>query len=266
MTSSWGADFRYSYYRELLNAIKMYFEPHLFSDAPKLIGKRTSKTYIFLRHDIDFDLNRALIIAKMEYKQGIISSFMVMTNCPFYSLNDKSSKSTLLKIKKMGHEVGLHFNLDRQIDDLRLNNDSLVETIEKSASQIENLISSKIHSFSFHRPLPQLLHGPLFLGRMINAYSLELMDWYLSDSKGNWREGELLPKLKDPKKPLLQLLIHPFWWGTVHMNPGERLQYFFEEKTHNLNEQDKKLLSDKLESYVSISRNGKTQTVKENGN
>ena len=58
----------------------------------------------------------------------------------------------------------------------------------------------------------------------VNAYSRELMSWYLSDSAGNWREGEPLPLLSNPDRPLLQLLIHPFWWGEEHMSAGDRLQ------------------------------------------
>jgi hypothetical protein len=39
-----------------------------------------------------------------------------------------------------------------------------------------------------------------------------------------------LPKLLGPDKPLLQLLIHPIWWGDEHMLPEDRLEAFFDAK------------------------------------
>src|SRR5205823_1486511 len=91
-----------------------------------------------------------------------------------------------------------------------------------------------VKSLSFHRPIPWLLRGPLLIGSRVNAYAAELMEWYLSDSKGCWREGEPLPKLRQPQGSKLQLLTHPIWWGDTHLTPAERLDEFAKEKTWRL--------------------------------
>lgn len=67
-----------------------------------------------------------------------------------------------------------------------------------------------------------------------DTYSEELMRWYMSDSRGRWKCGEPLPILKNPKEKLLQLLIHPIWWGKVHMKAEERLSEFFCTETKGL--------------------------------
>lgn len=84
----------------------------------------------------------------------------------------------------------------------------------------------------------------------VNAYSRELMSWYLSDSAGNWREGEPLPLLSNPDRPLLQLLIHPFWWGEEHMSAGDGLQTYFDAVTRGCSVQQVRALDIALTSHL----------------
>jgi hypothetical protein len=72
-----------------------------------------------------------------------------------------------------------------------------------------------------------VLRGPLKLAGVVNAYAAELMGWYVSDSKARWREGDPLATLDRPKGKVLQVLIHPIWWGPGH--PREKLQRFVGE-------------------------------------
>ena len=92
--------------------------------------------------------------------------------------------------------------------------------------------------------------------RRVNAYSRELMAWYLSDSKGNWREGEPLPKLLKPDKYLLQLLIHPIWWGDEHILPEDRLQAYFEVTTKGYSLERIKAFDVALAGHLGIQRSG----------
>jgi len=97
----------------------------------------------------------------------------------------------------------------------------------------------------------------------VNAYAKELMIWYLSDSKGYWREGEPLPKLFRPSKPLLQLLIHPIWWGDEHMLPEDRLQEFFDAETQGQSYQYIKALDTALADTIpAVRRRGFHNDVK----
>ncbi|MBA4405762.1 hypothetical protein C0389_00650 [bacterium] len=249
-------DFSYSYYQKILFIIKTNFDQYLFSQAPIVFRKQHNKPTIFLRHDIDLDLEKALVMAQIEYENKIKSCYMVMTNCSFYSLQNNSAKSILNEILKMGHEVGLHFDFANS--EIRSNNslinDSVIEQIDHDCEFLENVISQKVQTISFHRPLQQFLRGPLIVAGRINAYSAELMEWYLSDSKGIWREGAPIQFLEKPKKPSLQLLVHPIWWGFNHQSSNDRLQSFFEDKTKNLTIEEIVKFDNNLSSHLSIYR------------
>lgn len=253
MNSAWSNDFSYSYYRRLLQAIKANFQTYLFYEVPEVLMNCQGNPKLLLRHDVDLDLDKALAMAEIESELKISSYYSVMINCPFYTLNDRTSKSILQRIKKMGHEIGLHFDFNNhQNRNGYTDIASLTEEIDISARVLEDIISSKVHSISFHRPLKQFLKGPVLVSGRVNAYSAELMDWYLSDSTGNWREGEPIPMLENPRKPLLQLLIHPIWWGDKHMLPSERLQSFFDYRTKGFSNKRVKLFDDSLSRHLPI--------------
>lgn len=252
-------DFTYSFYRQMLSVIKNNFHQQFFSQFPTTFSKQNSKPIIFLRHDVDLDIDKALSMARIEYENGIKSCFMVMTNCPFYSLENISTNTFLKELIAMNHEIGLHFdfsNSEERYTSASID-DKTVEQINSDCEHLENIISQRINSISFHRPLQQFLRGPLLVAGRINAYSAELMDWYLSDSKGMWREGNPIPLLENPVKNTLQLLVHPIWWNSTHQNVQDRLQSFFEEKTKNLSEEETNTFDINLSSHLSIYRSKK---------
>ena len=230
MTSGWSADFSYDYFRQLLKAMQANFKPQLLSQAPRIVNAGNVPK-IILRHDVDVSLKHALRMAEIETEFGIRATYMFIQNSPLYCLEDAASRDVLGRLISMGHEVGLHFDVS---DDTRHTTCEVSQVelqIDLACKQLESITGSSVESISFHRPLPGFLHGPLIVHGRTNAYSAQLMNWYLSDSKGYWREGEPLPKLTRPEKPLLQLLIHPIWWGEKHGLPEDRLQEFFSEET-----------------------------------
>src|SRR5512132_727984 len=110
MDTGWSSDFSYRYYRTLLQAIMATFQIHLLSDVPRLLTGHQEHPITLLRHDIDLDLHIALTMAEIESALSVSSCYMVMTTCPFYTLQDKSSRSILLRLLQLGHEVALHFD------------------------------------------------------------------------------------------------------------------------------------------------------------
>jgi hypothetical protein len=230
MSLGWASDFSYEYFRRILQTIKSNFELHLISETPQILDT-IGQPKLILRHDVDVSLKRAIRMAEIENDFGIRATYMVMTNSPLYRVGDLTSQDTLLKLIDMGHEVGLHFDIE---NDAHVNNrqiSSVEAMIHTDCAQLENIVGLHIRSISFHRPQKLFVRGPSMLSGRVNANSKELMEWYLSDSKGCWKEGEPLPKLLGPDKPLLQLLIHPIWWGDEHMLPEDRLQAFFDAET-----------------------------------
>jgi hypothetical protein len=141
------------------------------------------------------------------------------------------------RIAELGHEAGLHFDCP---DEFRNNPESaegLEAQILDSCAWMEKVLELPIRSVSFHRPIPWLLRGPLLLSGKVNAYAAALMDWYLSDSAGRWREGEPLPKIGTPGKDVLQLLVHPVWWAEPRRTPHENLEQLIQEETAGLNDE-----------------------------
>ena len=227
MNPRWSSDFSYGYFRRILRVIKSNFQLHLISESPVILNM-IGQPKLVLRHDIDVSPKRALRMAEIESGFDVCSTYMVITDSPLYCIEDEVQKKIFRRVIDMGHEIGLHFDLD---DDERASNcgiSAIEARIYSARRRLEDIIGLPVLSISLHRPIPQFLRGPMMVCGMVNAYSKELMTWYLSDSRGYWREGEPLPKLLEHDKPMLQLLIHPIWLGDKHLSAEARLQAFFD--------------------------------------
>ncbi|MGA2120624.1 MAG: hypothetical protein ABSG49_01120 [Methanoregula sp.] len=200
--NAWSNDFSYDYYIKLLNVAENNFELCLISDAERVLKIRHKKPVLFLRHDLDVSVEGALDMAKFEFNQNIYATYYVRLNTEFYSLKDTSTFNALQKILDLGHEIGLHYDYRKD------------PSLPSCFKKLESLTGKPVRSLAFHIPISNQLrmNGLKIHGRM-NAYSSELMGWYISDSSGRFRDGEPIPQLRNPKGSILQVLIHPVWWG-----------------------------------------------------
>ena len=186
------------------------------------------KEGIILRHDVDFCLLRALEIAKIEFKNKIISTFFIMLNSKIYNLLDKNNKENLAKIISLGHKIGLHF-------DASLYNEkkvSLDEACIKECDSLESLIKNKVDIISFHRPYKELIGKKSKIGLRNHTYMPELIQniKYCSDSGGSWRYDDPEDLINDFSIKNIQLLTHPIWWTTPkNLSPGEKIAYHLKE-------------------------------------
>ncbi len=253
MSPIWDSDFSYAYFENILEVAKRNYCLSLLGDAPEVLQRPSARPRLFLRHDVDFDLGAALRLAEVESRFNVTATYMVMVNSPFYRADTKHASSIFLRLMSLGHEIGLHFYFRRCAclgEDVGV--DALLPEIQNACAQLEDSIRLPVTSFSLHRPLSRFLGGDLLVGGKVNAYAGVLMDWYLSDSKGSWREGEPLPKLLNPVRPNLQLLIHPIWWGGSRIAPRMRLERFLDEKACGLTAHQLKELNATLQEYVTI--------------
>lgn len=187
---------------------------------------------MFLRHDVDVSLERALDMARIEQEIGMPATYMILTKAELYDFRLASSARCIRELQRYGHEIGLHFDIEAEgvPSDAPMND--LEGALAAARDALADTLGTPVMSCSFHRPIPRLLRGPLVIAEMVNAYAAELMVGYISDSKANWREGEPLPKLlARPVIDVLQVLIHPIWWASRHRSGPDRLQTFFEEQT-----------------------------------
>jgi hypothetical protein len=254
----WSNDLSYGYFERLLDAARASFSVKPVSCAPSaLCGAAPT---ILLRHDVDLDLAAAVRMGDIESRRGIASTYMVMTTSPFYRLEASGSIARLKELEAMGHEIALHFDFaDGTMRSTPPAIEAVAPLVDAAARRVEDAVGSPVRSVSFHRPLPGFLHGPLYLTGRVSAYARELMRWYLSDSAGRWREGEPLPMLERPKGALLQLLIHPIWWGERHRTAPERLQDFYDRATPELSAEDATRFSSDLADHIRrVRRSGAT--------
>ena len=211
------SDFTITAYRELLVLLGKSYTPCSYSEIP--FGAK----FALWRHDIDYSLNRALQLAKIEAATGIQATYFVDPHSPYYSVHEKSQRDKLREILEMGHHLGLHF--DAHFHSVK--SESELETfVSQDAEALSQLSGSVVTAMSFHNPTEQHLRWKSdSYGGVTNAYSERIMNEipYVSDSNGYWRFRRLHDVLEKAEDPCLQVLTHPGWWQEKAMPPRERI-------------------------------------------
>ena len=202
------------------------FELRPLGDGP---GGDADPPRALLRHDVDVSLGPALTLAEREAGWGVAASYMVQLDCPLYRVDDREGRAALARLVELGHEVGLHVDVESVPADSGWA--GIEALVAAAARRLEELCRQRVRSVSFHRPTARMLRGPDRIAGLVNAYGASLMALYMSDSEGRWRGGEPTPRIRAAAGRLLQLLVHPVWWGERHLDPADRLQALFETTT-----------------------------------
>jgi hypothetical protein len=224
---SWDEDFSYTYLAQLYGELKRRFRLATIGDAADFVADVAHPT-AFIRHDVDVSLRRARDLARMEVAWGARSTYHVMLDSPFYDVRSAESASILRELAVLGHEVGLHYDVvARGMKDA----DPSVRTedIGRACDTFAELLGTPVRSVSFHLPVQDLLRGPLRVAGRVSGYAEDLFRWYISDSRARWREGAPIASLDKPRSHLLQILVHPVWWGEGHLAPELRLRELVRE-------------------------------------
>jgi hypothetical protein len=229
MNAAQSDNFTYDYLMRILNAVKEKFNLRLLGDG---LAADSALSQLFLRHDVDVNINRALTMAEIEAEHGIQATYMFIPHSRLYDI--QRDRELLRRFIYLKHEVALHFDVDEHRRVQHATIADVLTDIEQDCQIISDITGESVRSVSFHRPMSQFLKGEFTVAGRTNAYSAVLMESYISDSKGEWRNGEPLPYLQAAVMPVLQLLIHPIWWGVRHMKPRERLEEFYLDATAEL--------------------------------
>lgn len=220
---AWDADFSYGYLELLYGRVRSEFELRLAGDLS--VGALPRCRFALIRHDVDVSLDHAVMLAERELAWDVPATYHLMIDSPFYDVLSKRSIAAIHAIAEMGHEVGLHYDpVARKTD--AVDAETRRKDIEDACRILEGIVERPVRSLSFHRPTPAVIGGPLHLAGRVSAYASDLCQWYLSDSRGRWREGNPLESLGRLRGNALQILIHPIWWGERHATPAVRLREF----------------------------------------
>jgi hypothetical protein len=144
---------------------------------------------ILLRHDIDFSLENALELAKLEYQVGVKSSYYVYLHSELYNALSPKGMEMIRQIHKMGHEIGLHY--DSRYD------------VKCEGSLVGFISGDSVRTVTQHFP-----DATKKIFENYDANDLPLK--YISDSGMNWREGCMCENIGKHKK--LHINTHAEWW------------------------------------------------------
>lgn len=204
-------------YTEMLNAIQELTNRAFTSEWTHTVG---NKTEIYLRHDVDFSLECAVEMAAAEQSTGVLATYFVEVECPFYNLLSATATRQVRRIAAMGHPVGLHLVLPSPGDG------AAGEALESQLGALKSVLGDAVTSVvSLHQPMR---HDEVARRlRVSTTYDPVFFDeaTYLSDSAGQWggSADRWLARIANHERPA-QLLIHPLWWTQPGETPREKLQ------------------------------------------
>ena len=223
--------FSYEEYGKIIMLIKESGKQATFREA------LTRDSYIIMRHDVEFSVERAYDLACFEAENEFQSIFFFQVSNNAYNLLSKKNIDMLEKIREMGHEVGLHFHLNglEQIDEIK-------SAIQNEVKIMNSKLSFSVDSFSFHRPTALVLSSNIKIPGLINAYQNEFFSYvtdmekekpdvkYLSDARHQWNYGLVPDKETLFQNKKVQILVHPFTWTRAGYNNVDNFRTLYAEK------------------------------------
>ena len=211
-------NFTYKDYQALIGLLRE--NGYAFSSYVNYPGKGKC---VILRHDIDYSLEQAVKLARIEKNLGVRSTYFVLLSSDFYNPASSSSYRYLHEILDLGHDIGLHFD-ETAYSYERF---GMEYFIRKEARILSDLIDVNINSFSLHRPNHFSLETEIRIPGLINSYGEEFFHGfkYLSDSRRRWREPveEIIEKGEFEK---LHILTHAFWYHEDDLTISETILDF----------------------------------------
>ena len=172
-------------------------------------GSEQAHRRVYLRHDIDLSIERAVKMARVEAELGVRSVYFVMLASKLYNVLSPENREEIRHIVAFGHEFGLHLVTESAHDAATISRQCTTE-----AQLLEGVIGQPIRAFSFHRPPRKQLALKINPPDLINVYAPPYFgpDRYISDSNHHWRCGDPLAFVEEFDGDVLQLLTHPVWW------------------------------------------------------
>lgn len=162
--------------------------------------------HLIIRHDVDFCLQRATEMAKIETEIGVSATYFILLSSEFYNLFTPQSQRSLREILDGGHKIGLHFD-PTVYDDLEWG-------VKKEKQALEMMIKEDVTIMSFHRPHQEWLNSSYRISNLPHTYEPRYFSEiaYVSDSRGDWHHGHPFDHAAVEAGRAMQLLTHPIWW------------------------------------------------------
>ena len=204
--------FSYNEYKNIIELVKNHLPIVDFGEVTEDMDK-----FCVLRHDIEFSIDRAYELAKIEKDLGVVSTYTVQVRNNTYNALSEKNIDLIKRIKDLGHHIGLHQNPPV------MEMEQLGRYILTDINILQHFYGFEIDRFAFHRPKKEYLSSYITLENKINCYDKKFFHYfdgdkpeklnvlYLSDSNHKWKFGYPLD-FDFSKINKLQLLTHPYSW------------------------------------------------------
>ena len=195
----------------------------VYKIAPFCKISQKNTPYLILRHDVDYSLEAALEMARLEQSLGINSTYFVLASCEVYDLFEEKNAYCLKEISKIGHEIGLHFEPRRY----RSYDRSVYETFQIEVQRLESLSGKKVFSIARHNEWDRDPFASI--KGYINAnHPFWRGDLFVHDSCRAWATVEGLFMLLNNPPRTAQLLVHPDNWLKDKIDRETLIERLFE--------------------------------------
>jgi len=183
----------------------------------------TGDSKVYIRHDIDICLKRALKVLEIEKLIGVESTFFFMVGSPFYNLSEFRNLPLIKSFMNQSVKIGLHAN----ISDI----ENFEEEIQQQQIILNTLFNTEINQISFHHPTIETMKLNLIELELVNLYSFCKQPGieYFSDSNMNLDFINLYQTLRE--RTNIQLLLHPVWWVESLKDPSDLWNILISEES-----------------------------------
>jgi hypothetical protein len=221
--------FDYSTYAALIERLCETHANLLFGDLAG--GSSITYPFFLLRHDVDYSPGAALALARVEARLGVRATYFFLLSSELYNIHSADCCEIPGRLVEMGHEVGLHYNVEvyGRRGDFR-------NAYEGERAALEALSGQAINAIAPHEPSPRGCDPLSAETDVTHAYTIiDLLDMaYISDSCGAWRD-DTIALLEQPElPPRMQVLIHPIFWAEQAADRWERLDSFVNSRCRSL--------------------------------
>lgn len=183
---------------------------------------------ILLRHDIDLDIDIALKMAHIESELGVNATYFFLMKNESYNLLSSNNIKKIIEIKKLGHQVSLHFDMEIYSNPKN--------GLRQEIKIFENIFDEKVDIVSIHRPSKDFLENPDDYFHVNNSYEEKYTKHtkYFADSGGSFRFGNPTESKAFKNKENIQLLIHPVWWINAKESVDETVNRIVRKKNKDI--------------------------------
>jgi len=204
-----------------------------------VVGGRSSRRVIGMRHDCDNVIAPAVAMAEWEFERGYRSTYFILHTAPYWD-EKETLRAALEAIADCGHEIGFHLNaitaaIETGRDPVEIASEAVAELrgygydvrgvvahgdracYEHHFVNDELFIESRRPAFGqAYRKIGGVRLKPILRAQLGFDYDPNWLQRgeYLSDSGGQWSQPFPLIEAKFPTLDgQLHMLVHPDWWG-----------------------------------------------------